>query len=201
MIDEKLKKRMNTMELLEQLQRFEPQNEQEARDCAEIISLLENEQDLYTRENPYYHLTASAWVVNKERNKVLMAYHNLYDSWAWLGGHADGDRNLLHTAIREVKEESGLTNVNAISEDIYSVEILTVSGHEKKGKYVSSHLHLNVTYLLEADDCESLHNKPDENSDVAWFTMEDAVKASNEEWFKQRIYSKLNNKLLRNTHG
>ena len=65
------------MELLEQLQRFEPQNEQEARDTAKMISLLENERDLYTRENPYYHLTASAWVVNANRTKVLMAYHNL----------------------------------------------------------------------------------------------------------------------------
>lgn len=185
------------MDLLEQLQKFEPQNEQEARDCAEMISLLENEQDLYTRENPHYHLTASAWVVNADRTKVLMAYHNLYDSWAWLGGHADGDKNLLYTAIREVQEESGLTNVKAVSENIYSVEILTVDGHEKHGKYVASHLHLNVTYLLEADENESLHNKPDENSDVAWFSLEDAIKASNEEWFQQRIYTKLNCKLRR----
>ena len=80
-----------------------------------------------------------------------MAYHRLYDSWAWLGGHADGDRDLLAVALREVREESGLAEVHPVSEDLYSLEILTVDGHEKHGRYVSSHLHLNVTYLLEAD--------------------------------------------------
>lgn len=93
-----------------------------------------------------------------------MAYHRLYDSWAWLGGHADGDRDLLAVALREVREESGLTEVRPVSEDLYSLEILTVDGHEKHGRYVSSHLHLNVTYLLEADPSAAIRPKPDENS-------------------------------------
>ena len=66
-----------------------------------------------------------------------MAYHKLYDSWAWLGGHADGDRDLLAVALREVREESGLTDVRPVSEQIYSLEILSVDGHEKWGRYVS----------------------------------------------------------------
>ncbi|MFR3922655.1 MAG: NUDIX hydrolase [Dysosmobacter welbionis] len=102
------------------------------------------------RDNAAGHLTASAWVVSPDRTQVLMAYHNLYDSWSWLGGHADGDRDLLAVSMREVREESGLTAVRPVSPHIYSLEILTVDGHEKRGAYVSSHLHLNVTYLLEA---------------------------------------------------
>ena len=93
-----------------------------------------------------------------------MAYHNLYDSWSWLGGHADGDRDLLAVSMREVREESGLTAVRPVSPHIYSLEILTVDGHEKRGAYVSSHLHLNVTYLLEADPAAPVRRKPDENS-------------------------------------
>ena len=99
-------------------------------------------------------MTASAWVVNKDRSKILLAYHNIYDSWAWLGGHADGEKDLLKVALKEVAEESGVKNIKPVSEDILSVEILTVDGHEKKGVYVPSHLHLNVTYLIEADDTE-----------------------------------------------
>ena len=82
-----------------------------------------------------------------------------------------------------------------VSERIYSLEILTVDGHEKRGQYVSSHLHLNVTYLLEADPAEAVRCKPDENSRVAWFPLAEAVAASAEPWFRQRIYGKLNAKL------
>lgn len=174
---------------------YVPYNEQEARDKAEIIRRLESGEELFSRENSSAHFTASAWVVNKDKTKVLMAYHNLYDSWAWLGGHADGEQDLLKVAIKEVKEESGLTNVTPVTEDIYSMEILAVDGHYKKGKYIPSHLHLNLTYLVEADENEPLAIKPDENSQVGWFTPEGAIEASKEEWFKEHIYKKLNEKL------
>ena len=146
-------------------------------------------------DNAAGHLTASAWVVSPDLTQVLMAYHNLYDSWSWLGGHADGDRDLLAVSMREVREESGLTAVRPVSPHIYSLEILTVDGHEKRGAYVSSHLHLNVTYLLEADPAAPVRRKPDENSAVAWFGLEEAVAASSEPWFRDRIYRKLNAKL------
>ena len=185
------------MELLQILERYAPFNEQEARDRAVLMGLLRTGQNLWTRENEAAHLTASAWVVNGDRERVLMAYHNIYDSWSWLGGHADGERDLLAVALREVREESGLTEVRPVSEDLYSLEILTVDGHEKHGRYVSSHLHLNVTYLLEADPSAAIRPKPDENSRVGWFSPADAVAASSEPWFRERIYTKLNAKLSR----
>ena len=183
------------MTLEEELTRYRPWNEQEAQDRAELLRRLKSGEALYTRDNAAGHLTASAWVVSPDRRQVLMAYHNLYNSWSWLGGHADGDHDLLAVALREVREESGLTAVRPVSRSIYSVEILTVDGHEKRGSYVSSHLHLNVTYLLEADPSVPVRRKPDENSAVAWFGLEEAVAASSEPWFRERIYQKLNAKL------
>lgn len=183
------------MELLNQLEQYRPFNEQEARDREELLRRIRSGGELYTRDNAAAHFTASAWVVSPNRDQVLMAYHNLYDSWAWLGGHADGERDLLSVAMREVREESGLVQLRPVSRDIYSLEILTVNGHEKHGRYVSSHLHLNLTYLLEADPAAPLRCKPDENSRVGWFSLEEAIKASSEPWFRQRIYSKLNAKL------
>lgn len=171
-----------------------PWNEQEAADQKELLRQL-LQKDIFLRENRAAHMTASAWVVNRTRDKVLMVYHNIYHSWSWLGGHADGEQDLLAVAIREVQEESGIRNVKALSENIFSLEILTVDGHEKKGAYVPSHLHLNVTYLLEADAQETLSMKPDENSGVAWFALEEAIEASTEPWFQERIYTKLNRKL------
>ncbi|MBQ1310667.1 MAG: NUDIX hydrolase [Blautia sp.] len=181
--------------LQEQLGRYLPFNPQEEKDVSEILRRLLLGEDIWTRENKAAHLTASAWVVSPDRNGILMCYHKLYRSWSWLGGHADGERDLLKTALREVREESGLKMVRPVLGDIYSVEILTVDGHEKHGEYISSHLHLNVTYLLEADPSEPLKIKEDENSGLAWFSPEEAVKASSEPWFRERIYSKLNEKL------
>ena len=184
------------MSLLNQIETYQPWNEQEAADREGLLARMRRGEDLYTRSNPEAHFTASAWVVSPDRKQVLMAYHNLYDSWAWLGGHADGQQDLLAAALREVREESGLTEVRPVTPEIFSLEILTVDGHEKHGRYVSSHLHLNVTYLLEADPTLPVRCKPDENSRVGWFGLEEAVAASTEPWFQQRIYKKLNAKLL-----
>lgn len=183
-------------ELIRALQEYEPDNEQEKNDKSVMLELLAAQENILTRENRTAHFSASAWLLNKEHTKVLMVYHNLYHSWSWTGGHADGEPDLLAVAKREAMEETGITDIQAVSDRIFSIEILTVDGHMKKGSYVPSHLHLNVTYLLEADDQETLHVKPDENSGVKWFSPEEALEACSEPWMVERIYTKLNKKLL-----
>lgn len=177
--------------LRRQAEAFAPGNEQEERDKQLLLDWIDSGRDILTRENEVAHLTASAWVMSPDRKSVLMAYHNLYDSWAWLGGHADGDSDLLAVALREAEEESGVSEVRVVTDEILSIETLCVEGHEKRGRYVPSHLHLNVTYLLEADPGQPLRVKPDENSAVAWIAVEDIPKKSTERWFVERIYPKL----------
>lgn len=183
------------MDIQKSIASYQPYNEQEERDKAVMLSLLATQPDLFSRENQVAHMTASSWLLNRAHDKVLMIYHNIYRSWSWTGGHADGDRDLLSVAKREAMEETGVSDIRAVSEDIFSLEILTVDGHEKKGVYVPSHLHLNVTYLLEADEEEVLRVKPDENSGVRWFALEEALAACTEPWMIKRIYRKLNEKL------
>lgn len=178
-------------DIVESIAAYCPVNEQELRDKELILSFLAQNEDAFCRSNRIAHMTASAWVVNPGRDKVLMVYHRIFDSWSWTGGHADGERDLLSVALREVGEETGIGCPRAVTEDIFSLEVLTVDGHEKHGEYVPSHLHLNVTYLVEADDRDALRVCPDENSGVRWFTPEDALKASTEPWFVERIYKKL----------
>ena len=186
---------MNGKEALRvQLEGYVPCNEQEEKDRAAMLSLLDAD-NVFTRENTLCHFTASSWTVNREHTKVLMVYHNIYHSWSWTGGHADGDEDLLAVAVREAGEESGIRHLVPVSNEPLSVEVLTVDGHEKRGRYVSSHLHLNVTYLLEADERDALRICPGENSGVAWFTLSEALEKCSEPWMIQRIYSKLNKKL------
>lgn len=183
------------MEIYEQIKAYRPWNEQERQDQVLILDFLRKNPDAFYRTNLLAHMTASAWVVNPQRSKVLMVYHRLYDSWSWAGGHADGEEDLLAVALREVREETGVQRLRPVTEEIYSLEVLTVDGHEKHGRYVPSHLHLNVTYLLEAEEDQPLRVCEAENSGVAWFSLADALSASTEPWFVERIYKKLNEKL------
>ena len=179
------------MGIREDIEKYSPCNEQEEMDKKLILEFLDKNENAFLRENLTAHMTASAWVLNPKRDKVLMVYHKLYDSWSWTGGHADGDEDLAAVALREVQEETGVKSARLISRDVISLEILTVDGHEKHGKYVPSHLHMNVTYLVEADESETLRICEEENSGVQWFTPEAALKASTEPWFVERIYKKL----------
>ncbi len=124
-------------------------------------------------------------------NKVLMVYHNLYDSWSWTGGHADGEADLLSVAIREAREETGVQDFKVLRHAPISLEIITVDGHEKRGVYVPSHLHLNLTYLLQADERQKLSVKPDENSGVAWIPANQLARRVSEPWMLKRVYEKL----------
>lgn len=177
--------------LIRQIAAYMPFNEQEETDKALLLRFLESGDNLTLRDSLPGHLTASAWVVSPDRQNVLMAYHNLYNSWAWLGGHADGNWNLAEVARKEALEESGIQNLRLLTPEILSLEILTVNGHEKKGSYVPCHLHLNLTYLFEADPAEKLRVKVDENSAVGWIPVAKIAEKSTEPWFVERIYSKL----------
>ena len=184
------------MSYMQQIERFVPVNEQEQADQREILRWIHAAPaDILCRTQTAAHITSSGLIFSPSLEEVLFVRHRVYDTWCWTGGHADGEEDLLAVALREVREESGVKHARPASENIFSLEVLTVDGHEKRGAYVSSHLHLNVTYLLIADDSDALTVKPDENSGVRWFTPEGAIEASSEPWFRERIYKKLNAKL------
>ena len=178
-----------------QLKKYTPWNSQEESDLKTILYAIDHMNDLLTRDNPIAHFTASAWIVNPDRTHALMAWHNIYKAWAWTGGHADGESDLLKVALKEATEETGIQNIFPVTENLYSIEVLTVNPHIKRGKFVSSHLHLNATYLLEADDSQSIACKPDENSAVGWRTLLEAG-ISADEPLMSPIYTKLNEKLM-----
>ncbi|RDB60505.1 NUDIX hydrolase [Gordonibacter sp. 28C] len=185
------------MSLIDDIRAYEPFNEQETADRQVILRALETDPHAFDRSSPA-HMACSVWTVDATRARTLMVYHNLYDSWSWIGGHADGERDLARVALRELKEETGVAHAHLVPcgpGGIYSLEVLTVDGHEKRGRYVSSHLHLNVTYLAVASPDEPLCVKPDENSGVRWVDLDDVCAVSTEPWIRERIYRKLIDKL------
>ena len=190
-----IKIKIDVDDLKNSIEKFKPFNEQEEVEKRIMLKYINDFDDVLTRKNEYGHFTSSAFILNKERTKMLMIYHRIYNSWAWTGGHSDGDSDLLYVAMKEAKEETGITSVKPIKDDIYSLEIITVNGHEKRGEYVGSHVHLNTTFLLEADENESIRIKEDENSGVKWVPIEEITTISNEKWVCERVYSKIINKM------
>lgn len=176
------------------VQNYIPYNEQEEKDKALILHQL-SADNILTRKNHLAHLTVSAWIVSPDYQKVLMAYHNIYQSYAWLGGHLDGNADIVSVIKKEIQEESGLSEFQLIEDHLFSLEVLTVDGHVKNGEYVSSHLHLNLTFLCIANPDFPIHIRPSENSQIAWLEVDKINQSVSEVWFMKHIYQKLIDKV------
>jgi len=180
--------------LYESIIRYTPYNEQEEKDKEVITYCIGVFEDVLTRNNEIAHITSTAFTVNKAKDKVLMIHHNIYNSWSWIGGHADGEEDLLAVAMKELTEETGVKNIHPASTNIFSLDVLTVLGHTKRGNYVSPHLHLSITYLIEADENELLVVKEDENSGVKWIPINELTVYSTEPHM-YKVYEKLITKI------
>lgn len=179
------------MSYIDDIMAYVPGSPAEAADKEQIlnyVNLFPN--TILTRENPIAHFTASGFILSPDGKQVLLAHHNLMDLWAWTGGHNDGDPDMLRVALKEAREETGDEHIWPLSEKIADLEILPVWGHEKRGKQLPTHLHLNVAYLLLADPADPVHHREGENSKVAWFPVERMLEVTNE-WQMVPVYTRL----------
>ncbi|MGL1891655.1 MAG: NUDIX hydrolase [Spirochaetaceae bacterium] len=165
----------------QQIDDFTPKNEQEKMDKSIIIDYIDQFQStVLTRANRIAHMTSSGLILNEDLSRVLVIHHKLYNNWGWTGGHSDGDEDLLKTAIREAKEETGITEITPLTSNILTLDILPVWGHIKKGHYVSAHLHLNVAFVLIACPKQKLILNQEETSGVKWINASEIGSYSNE---------------------
>lgn len=159
----------NSLNYIKQINEYIPDSLLQRKNKNVILDFIDLLGDkTLSRKSEVAHLTSSGFIVNHDATKALMAHHNIYNTWAWTGGHADGEKDLLKTAIKEAKEETGVKKISAISDNIVSLDILPVYSHTKRGEIVSTHLHLSIAYVLIADESDELIINHDENSDVTW---------------------------------
>ncbi|MGB3366631.1 MAG: NUDIX hydrolase [Acidaminobacteraceae bacterium] len=182
------------MEFIKQINDYVAESEQDKNDKKVILDYINDYKDnILTRENEIAHMTSSGFILNKTCDKVLMIHHNIYNTWTWTGGHADGEEDLLITALKEAIEETGVHKIKPLNNEVSSIDILPVWGHMKNGAYVSAHLHLNTSFILIADENAELLLNEEETSGVAWISIDDMPQKSNEP-FLLEIYFKLINR-------
>jgi 8-oxo-dGTP pyrophosphatase MutT (NUDIX family) len=139
----------------------------EAAMAAEIIRFVEAHADCLLRTCAPGHLTGSAWIVDAPRRRVLLTHHRKLDKWLQPGGHADGDPDLLAVALREAREETGLTRLRAVSPEVFDVDCHRIP---LRGD-TAEHWHLDLRFLVEADPAEALIIS-DESHDLAWVDLD-----------------------------
>lgn len=162
------------MTLKEQIKDYKPFNEQEEVDKEYFLKFINKFDDILTRDNLFGHFSASAFVVNKNMDKMVVVYHIINDGWIYPGGHADGSGDLLNVAIREVEEETGL-KTKVLDDKIYAIQANSVQSHMKNQRFVPAHIHFDVIYILQADDTVPLIYREDESKGVKWISFSDAT--------------------------
>ena len=149
----------------------------EAAMVAETIRFVEAEPECLWRSCAPGHLTGSAWIVDTARERTLLTHHLKLEKWLQLGGHADGDGDLLAVALREGAEESGLTRLRAVSAEIFDVDRHWIPAR----KADPAHWHYDVRFMIEADPSEPLVRAANESKELAWVPVAEVTRLNPEE--------------------
>ena len=160
---------MDRNTLKNQLEVYRTPYEEEAAFIDDFIE-LSLDPLAFKRERLEGHFTASSWIVNKKRTHTLLTLHRKLGRWLQLGGHTDGNENLLEVALKEAEEESGLTSLKLVEESIFDIDKHIIP----QRPHVPEHFHFDVRYLIEADINEPL-KMSDESISLAWIAFDSVV--------------------------
>lgn len=154
---------MHRDRVLRQLESHIPADEHERSMVREILAFVRAHEDCFHRSCLEGHLTGSAWITDASGTRTLLTHHRKLDKWLQLGGHADGETDLLQVALKEAREESGLSRFLVRMDKPFDVDRHWIP--ERKG--VPGHWHLDLRFWIEADPNEPLVLS-DESHDLAW---------------------------------
>jgi len=132
------------------------------------MGFVGTEKECFSRELAIGHITGSAWVVNADGSEVLLTHHRKLDRWLQLGGHADGDPDILSVAMKEAEEESGLVGFTHLGPGIFDIDIHPIPAR----KHDPEHLHYDVRYVLRANGSLD-YTVSDESHDLSWVKLDD----------------------------
>jgi 8-oxo-dGTP pyrophosphatase MutT (NUDIX family) len=152
--------------LLSLLAAYKPEPGDEHKMLLQTFEFVTENPECFERTLKIGHVTASGWVVSKEREQVLLMHHQKLDRWFQPGGHCDGDPDVVSVAKKEIEEETGLTNVKLVEGGIFDVDIHLIPSNRE----FPAHYHYDVRFLFEGDTKEKLIINS-ESKDVKWVAL------------------------------
>ena len=152
--------------ILEEIRKYKPASQAEKRYKSQIINFLVKNKDNYLRTNSKGHLTASAWIISQQGDKVLLHHHQRLDKWIQLGGHLEKRELIEEAALREAAEESGLNSLSVVDQKIFDLDIHKIPA----AKIEAEHFHYDLRILLKADAEEKLQ-KSRESKNLKWIDL------------------------------
>jgi hypothetical protein len=154
-----------TPSLLQLLARYNPVDQAEQEYKKTITDFLNQYPNAFERFLEVGHITASAWLVNKDNTKALLMHHRKLNMWVQLGGHCDGDTDALAVAIKEAQEESGIMNIKPVNADIFDIDVHLIPENKRE----KAHYHYDIRFLLQVvSDEDFVQNE--ESHALAWFS-------------------------------
>ncbi|MDR1334403.1 MAG: NUDIX hydrolase [Holosporaceae bacterium] len=156
---------MHRKNLREKLERYNPTDLVEIADRVKMLEFLDSHEDCFERSLSVGHFTGSCWLENHDGTKFLMTLHKKMGIWLQLGGHADGDSNLARVSLKEAHEESGLQNIELLSDEIFDIGVHPIPEH----KGIPAHYHYDVRFLMKAINKSEDIQISDESDDLKWF--------------------------------
>ncbi|MDF7798730.1 NUDIX hydrolase [Pontiellaceae bacterium B1224] len=167
---------MHRNNLLQKLHAYRTQCPHETEAADRLIAFVESNPDCFERSLEIGHITGSAWVVNKAGTHVLLTHHKKLNMWLQLGGHADGNCDILDAALREAIEESGFQSLETVSTEIFDIDIHLIP----KRKTEPAHYHHDVRFIFQCLENED-YVVSDESHDLAWVEIQALEDYTNEE--------------------
>lgn len=157
---------MHRRDLIEKLRKYRTDDEVEEADRIKIIKFVKKHRDCFERSQTSGHITGSCWLENYDGTKFLLTKHKKLKIWLQLGGHADGDSDIIRVSIKEACEESGLKNIELVSTDIFDLGVHLIPQY----KNVPPHYHYDIRFLLRASSSNENIIISDESTDLGWFS-------------------------------
>jgi 8-oxo-dGTP pyrophosphatase MutT (NUDIX family) len=145
--------------LLQAFARTRPKALEVAR---EFIEFAESGDDVFLRSRLDGHFTASCWLLSADGQRVLLTHHRKLGRWLQLGGHADGDPDLVAVALREAEEESGLCDL-LIEPVIFDLDAHRIPARGAEPE----HTHWDVRFVLRCVGSEDFQVS-EESLALAW---------------------------------
>ena len=163
-------------EIFKSLENYFQVNKQETSFEKIIKGIKYSGIELFKRNCYPYHFTASAWIVDKERNHTLLIFHKNLQMWIQPGGHADGETNLSKVALKEAQEETGLKSACLTNERVFDFDITPIPAF----KNIPAHSHLDARFVIEADIKEPI-TESEEILGAKWFPINNISDKINDE--------------------